>query len=153
MFYFRDREDTESLPTTNQQAFHPPLLDLRTGFPFRSTVPSWVYSYIASSGAMRFFLLTLFPQLWELCFATKVSKPNLYSTFTDRIVGHTVRLANGILTTSRGPSPPKKKYSQLASCKIEIKSLNYNLSFKWRTGPYMFLFLLINQWVIYAMHR
>lgn len=28
------------IPTINQQAVHPPLFDLRTGFPLRSTVPS-----------------------------------------------------------------------------------------------------------------
>lgn len=34
------RED--KLPTTKEQAFNPPLFDLRTGFPLRSTVPSCV---------------------------------------------------------------------------------------------------------------
>ena len=32
------------IPTTKEQAFQPPLLDLRMGFPLRSTVPSFVYS-------------------------------------------------------------------------------------------------------------
>lgn len=36
--------ETERLPTTKEQAFQPPLLDLRTGFPLRFTVPSCVYS-------------------------------------------------------------------------------------------------------------
>ena len=29
------------LPTTKEQAVHPPVLDLRVGFPRRSTEPSW----------------------------------------------------------------------------------------------------------------
>ena len=35
-------EKRDELPTTKEQAVHPPLLDLRTGFPLRSTVPSCV---------------------------------------------------------------------------------------------------------------
>ena len=39
----RERERCSNwLPTTKKQAVHPPLLDLRTGFPLRSTVPSCV---------------------------------------------------------------------------------------------------------------
>lgn len=49
----RDHREKETrVPTINQQAVHPPLLDLRTGFPFRSTVPSFVYSSTASSTAI-----------------------------------------------------------------------------------------------------
>lgn len=39
----------ERLPRSKEHAFQPPLLDLRTGFPLRSTVPSCTY------------LLTVFP--------------------------------------------------------------------------------------------
>lgn len=35
-------EKRESLPTTKEQAFQPPLLDLRIGFPLMFTVPSCV---------------------------------------------------------------------------------------------------------------
>ena len=43
------KERRVALPTTKEHAFHPPLLDLSTGFPLRSTVPSWAKSSQAVS--------------------------------------------------------------------------------------------------------
>lgn len=45
------------IPTTKEQAFQPPLLDLRMGFPLRSTVPSCVYSFTTLPSSMGKFTI------------------------------------------------------------------------------------------------
>ena len=48
----------ERLPRSKEHAFQPPLLDLRTGFPLRSTVPSCTYLLTVFPFSIKFFFFS-----------------------------------------------------------------------------------------------
>jgi hypothetical protein len=104
------RRQLRTVPTTKPQALHPPRLDRSTGFPWRSTVPSCVYSSEAAASSLSAMVgWVAWPWPWPLS-EPRRARPQMHTRVPTSSAPDCALAAAGPARPVYKPGPPSGQH-------------------------------------------